>query len=83
MTSFMSFQATAAARGDGLRPELLARLVGTAAPSFDLTTRSDGMIQSDPDLESEMPAPPRSADLQMRVDDVVTSSARPALHRPA
>jgi hypothetical protein len=60
MTSFMSLHAAAAERGEGLRPELLALLAG-ATPSFDLTTRSDGMIQSGPDPGSKWSAPPRAA----------------------
>jgi hypothetical protein len=53
MTSFLSFHAAAAARGDGLRPELLAVLerVGTA-PHSAFTMRPDGMIQSGPDPAS-------------------------------
>jgi hypothetical protein len=47
MTSFLSFHAAAAARGDGLRPELLALLKRAAAdPHADFTPRADGMIQS-------------------------------------
>jgi hypothetical protein len=48
MTSFLSLHAAAAARGDGLRPELLA-LVAGIAPHSALTPRHDGMIQSGPD----------------------------------
>ena len=43
MTSFLSFHAAAAARGDGLRPELFALRV---APRSELAPRHDGMIQS-------------------------------------
>jgi hypothetical protein len=48
MTSFLSLQAAARARGDGLRPELLA-LVAGIAPHYDPIPRPDGMIQSGPD----------------------------------
>ena len=48
MTSFLSLQAAARARGDGLRPELLALVIG-AAPHSGTTPRHDGMIQSGPD----------------------------------
>ncbi len=51
MTSFLSFHATAAARGDGLRLELLALRVA-AVPHSHLTPRPDGMIQSGPDPAS-------------------------------
>jgi hypothetical protein len=51
MTSFLSLHAVAAARGDGLRPELLA-LVAGVAPHSGLTPRSDGMIQAGPDPAS-------------------------------
>jgi hypothetical protein len=66
MTSFMNFDAAAAERGDGLRPELLALLAG-ATPCFDLTVRSDGMIQSDPDPASKVSASTHLADSQKRV----------------
>jgi hypothetical protein len=53
MMSFLSFHATAAARGDGLRPELLALLVGVPAASQpELTLRHEGMMKSRPDPES-------------------------------
>jgi hypothetical protein len=55
MTSFFSLHAAAAARGDGLRPELLALVVGIA-PDAALTPRPDGMIQAGPD-----PAPAKAA----------------------
>jgi hypothetical protein len=55
MTSFMSFHAAAAERGEGLRRELLT-LRAAAAPCFDLTTRSDGMLQSGPDPASKASA---------------------------
>ena len=53
MTSFLSFHAAAAARGDGLRPELLAFLAATVAcPHSQIATGSDGMTQSGPDPAS-------------------------------
>lgn len=48
MTSFLSLQAAARARGDGLRPELLALVTGIA-PLSDSMPRHDGMMQSGPD----------------------------------
>jgi hypothetical protein len=58
MTSFLSFHAAAAVRGDGLRPELLALLVRADSRS-DLMPRPDGMIQSgsDPVSASERELP--------------------------
>jgi hypothetical protein len=53
MISLLSFHAAAAARGDGLRAELLAALARNAVSSNSgVTTRSDGMIQSGPDPAS-------------------------------
>jgi len=51
---FLSLDAVAAKRGDGLRPELRELLERLAtAPSYDdATVRSDGMIQSGPDPAS-------------------------------
>jgi hypothetical protein len=52
MMSFLDFRAAAAARGDGLRPELLALLAGVpAAPRHELALRHEGTIQSRPDPE--------------------------------
>jgi hypothetical protein len=49
MMSFLSFQEAAAARGDGLRPELLTLLVGgAAAPQVNLASRDRDIIQSGP-----------------------------------
>jgi hypothetical protein len=57
MTSLLSFHAAAAARGDGLRPELLAALARTAvSPHSRTTVRSDGMVQSGPDLAPDQVA---------------------------
>ena len=45
-----NFDAIAALRGDGLRPELRALLDRVAiAPGTELFTRGDGMLQSGPD----------------------------------
>jgi hypothetical protein len=53
MTSLLNFHALAAARGDGLRPELRALLERVAAaPCTEFTVRNDGMIQSGPDPKS-------------------------------
>jgi len=50
MTSLLNFHTLAAARGDGLRPELRTGLErGAAAPCAELRVRDDGMIQSGPD----------------------------------
>jgi hypothetical protein len=49
VTSFLNFHAFAAARGDGLRPELRALFErGAAAPRSELTVRNGGMVQSGP-----------------------------------
>ena len=54
MTSLLNFHALAAARGDGLLPELRARLErSVAAPCAEFAVRNDGMIQSGPDPKSE------------------------------
>ena len=53
MMSFLSFHAAAVARGDGLRPELLALLVDVPAASHpELTLTHESMVQSRPDRES-------------------------------
>jgi hypothetical protein len=50
MTSFLDFDAFAAARGEGLRPELRALFERVStAPRCELTVRNDGMVQSGPD----------------------------------
>jgi hypothetical protein len=57
MKPLLIFHAVAAARGDGLRPELLAALARTAAlPHSGMTVRSDGMVQSGPDPASNQAA---------------------------
>ena len=63
MTSLLSFHAAAAARGDGLRPELLAALARSAVSLHsNMTLRSDGLIQSGPDPASNQVAE-KSAEL--------------------
>ena len=57
MTSFLSLQAAARARGDGLRPELLALVTGIAPHSGSIP-RHDGMIQSGPDPKPGVPDKP-------------------------
>jgi hypothetical protein len=57
MTSFLSLHAAAAARGDGLRPELLALVAGIAHHSGP-TPRSDGMIQAGSDPAPEVAGKP-------------------------
>ena len=53
MTSFLSFHAAAAARGEDLHPELLALYVGVpVVPHPELTLTSKGTIQSRSDLPS-------------------------------
>lgn len=53
MTCLISFHAAAAARGDGLCPELLAVLARNAvSPHSNAAVRSDGMTQSGPDPAS-------------------------------
>jgi hypothetical protein len=53
---FLSLDAVAAKRGDGLRPELRALFERLAtAPGYDDTVRSDGMVQSGPN-----PAPAKA-----------------------
>lgn len=53
MPPFLSLDAVAAKRGDGLRPELRALFERLAtAPGHDAPVRSDGMVQSGPDPAS-------------------------------
>jgi hypothetical protein len=74
MTSFLSLHAAAAARGDGLRPELLA-LVAGIAPHSALTPRHDGMIQSGPD-----PATTRVAGKPTNVAPLPEAASSGTLH---
>jgi hypothetical protein len=54
MSSFRQFDASAAARGEGLHPKLRSLLEQTAAsPHAELTVRIDGMMQAGPDPASE------------------------------
>jgi hypothetical protein len=46
----LSFHALAAARGDGLRPELRAMLERLAkGDAYDIAVRADGLLQAGPD----------------------------------
>jgi hypothetical protein len=74
MTSFLSLHAAAAARGDGLHPELLA-LVAGIAPHPVFTPRHDGMIQSGPD-----PATARLAGKPANVAPFPQAAASGTLH---
>jgi hypothetical protein len=74
---FLSLDAVAAKRDDGLRPELRALLERRAtAPVYEAIVRSDGMIQSGPDPASAkatlLQTPPR------RQSDAETATASPA-----
>jgi hypothetical protein len=54
MKTFLNFHASAAVRGEGLRPELRLLFERTAASPFsDLVRRGDGMLQSGPDPASQ------------------------------
>ena len=56
MTTFLNFDVFAAARGEGLHPELRLLFERAAtSPSSDLAIRNDGRLQSGPDPASEMP----------------------------
>jgi hypothetical protein len=55
MTAFLYFHALAAARGEGLRPELQLLFERAAmAPFSNVAVRHDGNLQSGPDPVSEM-----------------------------
>jgi hypothetical protein len=61
MTSFLTFNAFAEARGEGLRPELRALFDRVSiAPRSELTINSDGMLQSGPDARSTKVAKERA-----------------------
>lgn len=63
MTSFLSFHAFAATRGEGLHPELRSLFERVlAAPHSELAVRNDGMVQSGPD--------PISAEVTMELGTV-------------
>jgi hypothetical protein len=54
MKTFLNFDAAAAARGEGLRPELRQLFERAAmSPFSELAHRSDGMLQSGPDPDSQ------------------------------
>jgi hypothetical protein len=80
MPPFLSLDAVAAKRGEGLRPELRALFERLAtAPSYDVTVRSDGMVQSGRD-----PTPTKTTFSQTPLrrksnsDSATTLSARAA-----
>jgi hypothetical protein len=55
MTTFLNFDAFAAARGEGLRPELRLLFERAATSPFaDVAIRHDGRLQSGPDPASEI-----------------------------
>ena len=54
MTTFLNFHAFAAARGEGLHPQLRLLFERAAtSPVSDLVIRQDGLLQSGPDPVSE------------------------------
>jgi len=54
MTTFLNFNVFAAARGEGLRPELRLFFERAATSPFsDVAIRRDGLLQSGPDPASE------------------------------
>jgi hypothetical protein len=55
MTNFLNFHALAAARGEGLHPELRLLFERAAmSPVSDVAIRRDGLLQSGPDPASEI-----------------------------
>jgi hypothetical protein len=55
MTNFLNFDVFAAARGEGLHPELRLLFERATASGFsDVAIRHDGMLQSGPDPASEI-----------------------------
>jgi hypothetical protein len=55
MTAFLSFHAFAAARGEGLHPELRLLFERAAmSPVSDVPIRHDGLLQSGPDPAAEI-----------------------------
>ena len=55
MTNFLNFHVFAAARGEGLHPELRLLFERAAtSPVSDVATRRDGFLQSGPDPVSEI-----------------------------
>jgi hypothetical protein len=55
MMTFLNFDAFAAARGEGLRPELRSLFERAATSPFaDIAIRHDGRLQSGPDPASEI-----------------------------
>ena len=57
MTNFLNFHVFAAARGEGLHPELRLLFERAAtSPVSDVAIRRDGLLQSGPDPASEIVA---------------------------
>jgi hypothetical protein len=55
MTTFLSFHAFAAARGEGLHPQLRLLFERAAtSPVSDVVIRHDGLLQSGPDPAAEI-----------------------------
>jgi hypothetical protein len=76
---FLSLDAVAAKRGDGLRPELRALFERLAtAPGYDDTVRSDGMVQSGPN-----PAPAKATLSQTQPRRKPNADSATALPAPA
>lgn len=77
MPPFLSLDAVAAKRGEGLRPELRALFERLAtAPSYDATVRSDGMVQSGRD-----PAPTKTTPSQTPLRRKSNSDSAPLSQR--
>ena len=73
-----NFHTLAAARGDGLLPELQALFDRTAAdPRSEFVVRADGMIQCGPALASEIVEVVRPFAERTAVIDMATASLRP------
>jgi hypothetical protein len=82
MPPFLSLDAVAAKRGEGLRPELRAlfeRLATT--PSYDANVRSDGMVQSGPDPASTKATPSQTPPRRKSNADSATAQSARAICR--
>jgi hypothetical protein len=78
MSLFLNLHAIAAQRGDGLRPELRALFERLAtSPGDRATAKSDGLVQSGPDLASSEATV--SCDLGSPVHDRCEPRALPAM----
>jgi hypothetical protein len=53
MTTLLNFHAFAAARGEGLHPELRRLFERAAMSRVDVVIRHDGLLQAGPDPDSE------------------------------